>query len=677
MRFLLLVICLPLLSTLQAVGQACPRLGQSPQSAFPVCGSKNLAQASVPLCGGRVIPLGYCGTADPNTDYTDRNPFYYKFTCYQTGTLGFSILPNNLSDDYDWEIFDVTGRNVNDIYSDRSMQICGNWSARAGRTGASAAGRGLFHCAGNAYPNFSEMPVLQAGHEYLLLVSHFTNTQSGYTLSFGGGTAVITDPNTGDFQRSSYRCLHNRVGVKFSKKFQCQSLSANGSEFELVGGAANIIGATGVNCNSGFDMDSVVLQLDRPLNPGNYTIRLKNGADGNTLLDACDNPMAAGKNIILTIDVPQPVPFDSIKPVGCKPDRLMVVLNSAIRCNSVAPNGSDFVIANTGTGPAVSVTHANVFCTDQLTDSIELILNGPVYLDGSYRIDLVRGSDGNTLISECRVETPLGQSVPFLTSDTVDAEFAFRTSLDCASDTIFLEHDGAHNVSRWTWQFDNGTMQSTRAASIVYYKGNFGFKDVRLTVSNRQCLDQHYERINLPNEIVAAFMPSAMVLCPLDLVRFTNESTGNIVTQRWSMGYGPGSQVRTPAPFRYPLSNREETYTVRLIVVDNLQCEDTAVHVLKTVPSCYVAVPTAFTPNFDGINDYLYPLNGYKTADLLFRVFARNGQMVFETRNWQQKWDGRINGSPAPVGTYAWFLEFTDTELNKRVFQKGVTTLLR
>lgn len=677
MRFLLLIICLPVLSSLQAVGQACQRLGQTPQSAFPVCGSRDLVQASVPLCESGIIPLRFCGRAQPNTDFTDRNPFYYKFTCFKTGTLGFTIVPNNLGDDYDWHIFDVTGRNVSDIYTDGSMEVSGNWSGRPGLTGASAAGTGVFNCGGTGYPTFSSMPVLQEGHEYLLLVSHFTDTQSGYRLSFGGGTAIINDANTGKFTAAGYRCHHNRVAVKLSKKIICNSLAANGSDFEIVGAPANVISAQGVNCNSGFDMDSVVIFLDRPLNPGNYTIRLKRGTDGNTLLDACDNPMAVGESINMTIGVSQPIPFDSIKPVGCRPGRLVVVMPSAVRCNSVAANGSDFRIVNTGAGPAVSVVRANPYCDDELTDSIELVLNTPVILDGSYRIDLVRGNDGNTLISECLVETPLGHSVPFLTSDTVNAAFAYRTRLDCASDTIYLEHDGANNVSRWAWEFEDGTTHGGRTASKVYFKGNFGWKNVRLTVENRQCRDEHFQRINLPNELVAAFTAGATVLCPLDQLRITNESTGNIHTHRWSFGHGPGTLQRTPAPYRYPMSNRIEHYTVRLIVVDNLQCEDTAVHQLMTVPSCRVAVPTAFTPNNDGINDFLYPLNGYKTGDLVFRVFARNGQLVFETRNWQQKWDGRIHGSPAPVGTYAWVLEFTDTELNNRVFQKGVTTLLR
>lgn len=677
MRFLVLAICLPLLCSLRAAGQACPNLGQTPQSAFPICGTRNLVQNSVPLCSGRVLRLDFCSRVDPRTDYTDRNPYYYKFTCYQAGTLGFTITPKDLGDDYDWHVFDVTGRNVNDIFTDMSMQVCGNWSSNPGVTGASTAGQGLINCAGPTYPNFSSMPTLQVGHEYLLLVSHFTNTQSGYSLAFGGGTAVITDPKTGDFVSAAYKCLDNRVAVKLSKRLRCATLAANGSDFELLGTAARITGAQGVNCGSGFDMDSVILQLDRPLTPGNYTVRLKQGSDGNTLLDACDNPMTAGETINLDIPIFQPAPFDSIKPVECRPDRLMVRLKSPVRCNSVAANGSDFVIANLGTGPNVSVVSAKVFCDNQLTDSIEVLLSGTILRESDYRLNLVRGSDGNTLISECRVETPLGQFIPFSTSDTVNAAFAYRTSLDCDADTLYLRHDGAHQVSKWTWEFDDGTTQSTREATKNFVRGPSNFRDVRLTVANRQCQAVHSERITLPVEVVAAFTLGATVLCPLDMVRVTNESRGNIASYRWSMGVGPGSILRTPAAWRYPMSSREESYNVRLIVTDNLQCEDTAIHVLKTVPSCYVTVPTAFTPNNDGINDFLYPVNGYKTADLLFRVFARNGQLIFESRNWQHKWDGRINGSPASVGTYAWVLEFTNTELNTRIFQKGVTTLLR
>ena len=50
-------------------------------------------------------------------------------------------------------------------------------------------------------PLLQECPKLQQGHEYLLLVTHPTGTQSGYSLAFGGGTAVLNDPA---FARSAF-----------------------------------------------------------------------------------------------------------------------------------------------------------------------------------------------------------------------------------------------------------------------------------------------------------------------------------------------------------------------------------------------------------------------------------------------------------------------------------------
>ena len=125
----------------------------------------------------------------------DISPFWYRFTCYADGTLGFLITPNNLNDDYDWQVFDITGHDPNDVYKDASLFVACSWSGFRGITGATAAGTSLVNCAGNA-PLFSSMPTLIAGHNYLLVVSNFTNQQGGYQLSFtigtpGGGTAVI------------------------------------------------------------------------------------------------------------------------------------------------------------------------------------------------------------------------------------------------------------------------------------------------------------------------------------------------------------------------------------------------------------------------------------------------------------------------------------------------------
>lgn len=670
MRFFLILI-LPLLCAVNRISaQACTQLGQTPQSAFPICGTRALKQASVPLCDGRPIPLPSC---NDHADYEDVNPYWYKFTCYEGGTLGFTITPNDLQDDYDWQLFDVTGKAPVLVYSDASLQVAGNWSAIAGTTGASTEGTRLMACSGYSEPKWSSMPTLQKDHQYLLMISHFTQTQSGYVLSFGGGTANITDPLAGAFLRAEYHCMDNRVTVKLNKKFQCKTMAADGHEFQIVGSNVRVTSVVGVSCSNGFDMDSVVLYLQQPLPPGSYKVRVLTGRDGNTMLDACDNPILAGKEIDFIVPVPQSVPFDKISAIGCAPDKIMVYLSDPVLCTSVATNGSDFRLS--GTNPGISITKATTFCNSKLTDSIELTLNTPIYHQGSYDIDLVLGSDGNTLISECGLQTPLGDRVSFSTADTVNAAFSYRIRLDCVYDTIFLEHDGARGVTDWQWSFEDNTTATGRTYDKVYTI--FGQKTVQLQVTNGVCSATHTEPILLDNELKAGFAMSVPVLCPLDMATFTDQSIGNIISHQWDFGFGNGSRSVNPNPFRYPIGSREQVYEVQLIVEDNLHCFDTVMHTIKTVPTCRVAVPTAFTPNNDGTNDFLYPLNGYKTSDLTFRVYARNGQLVFETRNWLNKWDGTINGSPAPVGTYAWVLEYTDTEFGNRVFQKGVSTLLR
>ena len=131
------------------------------------------------------------------------------------------------------------------------------------------------------------MPVLKEGHNYLLLISHFTDSQSGYDLSFGGGTAVITDPTPPKMLTAAASCDGKKINVILNKKMKCNSLAADGRDFSFNSIAANIVSATAIGCSNGFDMDSVSLVLDRPLPPGNYKLTIKNGKDGNTLADNC------------------------------------------------------------------------------------------------------------------------------------------------------------------------------------------------------------------------------------------------------------------------------------------------------------------------------------------------------------------------------------------------------
>ena len=83
------------------------------------------------------------------------------------------------------------------------------------------------------------------------------------------------------------------------------------------------------------------------------------------------------------------------------------------------------------------------------------------------------------------------------------------------------------------------------------------------------------------------------------------------------------------------------------------------------------------TPNGDGFNDYLYPLNAYKADNLEYNVYNRFGQLVFHTTDWTHKWDGTISGKPQSTGTYVWTLRYTNHDTGKKVFLKGTSVLIR
>jgi len=116
-------------------------------------------------------------------------------------------------------------------------------------------------------------------------------------------------------------------------------------------------------------------------------------------------------------------------------------------------------------------------------------------------------------------------------------------------------------------------------------------------------------------------------------------------------------------------------YTV--LVSDEKNCMDSAsvtVKIFKTDPQIFV--PTAFTPNGDGVNDVFRPIGvGIKSIEY-FRVFNRWGQLVFSTTVNGQGWDGSISGKPQSTNTFVWIVRGIDY-LNKPFVRKGTVTLIR
>jgi gliding motility-associated-like protein len=657
----------------------CTVLGQTPATAFPVCGSNTFIQDSVPICFGGSVPVPGCGSG-----YGALNPYWYKFTCFKSGTLGMLISPANSTDDYDWEIFDVTGQSLNSVFTNINLVVVDNWSGVEGNTGTSALASDMSECgstSGPPYttpPPFSKMPNLIQGHNYLLMISHFSGLgQSGYQLSFTGGSASITDTTTPALVSARLTC-NSIIGVQLNKQMTCGSLTPSGSDFSLspMPPGVQIVSAVGNNCNSGFDLDSLTLMLNGPLPAGNYTLTAVKGSDGNTLLDVCGTAIPVGESVKFVASAPQPTLLGTLLPPGCAPNVLKIVFNgpTPIECASIAPDGSDFVV--TGSSPVQVTAAAGVCDVNGMTDTIVIQLSAPIENAGGYQLTLQTGSDGNTLLNACGLSTPPA-SIAFTTKDTVSASaFSEKVLYGCQQDTIVYTYPSKNGVNQWRWVFEGGNSSVAQDPPVQIYKV-LGNETVSLVVSNGVCSDSVQAVIPLDNGFQAKF-EGPMIMCPKDYAQFVNNSTGSwITTWSWYFGDGTTSDQQTPPDHLFPQTGEETKYTVILVAGDSLGCTDTARQVVDVLKTCFIAVPGAFTPNGDGVNDYLYPLNALKAVDLQFKVYNRWGQLVFETTDWLKRWDGTIGGQRAPAGAYVWTLSYTDGETGKRIVQKGTSLLIR
>src|SRR5688572_2926022 len=674
LRKYFVVLLVLVFQAISSFGQTCTNLGQTPSTAFPVCGTTVFHQASVPICATVNIFVPGCSNQAGGANYQNKNPYFYKFTCYASGTLGFLITPLAANEDYDWQLWDITGQNPDAIFTNNTLVVTGNWAGTYGPTGASATGVNSIQCGSDPaanFPKFAAMPNLIVGHEYILMISHFTDGQSGYDLSFGGGTAVITDPSTPHLGNAKPDCDGTKITLKLNKKVKCTSFTTSGSEFSLLPAATTIISALPDSCSFGFDFDEITFTLAAPLSNGNYSLVINNGSDNNTLRDNCDNVIPQGELVSFTYNKPQPIFADSVGKPGCAPDSIKIYFPKKISCGTIASNGTDFSVS----GPSpVNVIGSFGNCIDGKTDYIIVKFSSPISTKGTYTVLLKAGSDGNVVIDECGQETPL-QTLSFNTVDTVSADFQYNILYGCLKDTVFFSHDGAHDVNYWKWYINNFPAVLTPNTSIIASASSTN--NVKLFVSNGVCTDSTSVVIALNNEVKASFEMEDYT-CPEDRLTVTNSSTGLIDTWRWSYGSVGNSSLKDPPPFLFPTISRETIYTVKLEVTNlALGCTDVVTKKVTVFDHCNIDVPTAFTPNNDQLNDKFGPHNALKADDYEFKVYNRWGQLVFRSTNWKERWDGTIKGIPQQPGVFVWMLSYTNRDTKQEVFKKGTVTLIR
>lgn len=171
------------------------------------------------------------------------------------------------------------------------------------------------------------------------------------------------------------------------------------------------------------------------------------------------------------------------------------------------------------------------------------------------------------------------------------------------------------------------------------------------------------ERVNIqvqvfpPNQTRLVQYPERPSL-PVAEVSFGLEST--LPIQHWTWNFGDGEGATEAAPtheYRYP-----GKYEVSVSIVDENGCKETLRKTLNVIKKSGVEIPTAFSPNNDGFNDY-FQIKYHDLSNFQIEVFDLEGNRVFYTEDPNFKWNGADpKGKRLPEGEYSFVLRAQDGE---------------
>jgi gliding motility-associated-like protein len=118
---------------------------------------------------------------------------------------------------------------------------------------------------------------------------------------------------------------------------------------------------------------------------------------------------------------------------------------------------------------------------------------------------------------------------------------------------------------------------------------------------------------------------------------------------RWTFGTDDTLFLQDPV-YTYKVAG---TFNIQLYIESLAGCKDSTSLITSVIGEEVLPpkVPTAFTPNDDGTNDVYY-VRGGPFTEIDFRIYNQWGEVVFETQNPDEGWDGTYKGQKQPLGVY-------------------------
>ncbi|MEM8893220.1 MAG: gliding motility-associated C-terminal domain-containing protein, partial [Bacteroidota bacterium] len=226
---------------------------------------------------------------------------------------------------------------------------------------------------------------------------------------------------------------------------------------------------------------------------------------------------------------------------------------------------------------------------------------------------------------------------------------------------------GIGGTSPYTFSFDSSAFD-VRNDFFGLAKGDYALS----VMDDVGCVNDTTVEINHQYDLQPDFTYNFQELAIDYDISFEDQTVGPGLT-KWFWDFGD----ERASPEQNPTIQYESVaeYIVTLTVENEVECVASFSDTLNVEQGFVFSIPSGFSPNNDGLNDFFRPVFDNIT-DIRTNIVDRNGHIVFTSNSREEFWDGRFNGDRMPQGPYYYEISYT-SRAGKTRFRKGKVLLLR
>jgi gliding motility-associated-like protein len=249
----------------------------------------------------------------------------------------------------------------------------------------------------------------------------------------------------------------------------------------------------------------------------------------------------------------------------------------------------------------------------------------------------------------------------------------------CIGDTITVALTSiSSDVDTFFWNFNPATILWSNGVGGPYNisYNTQGVYTISLITSNTYCSDTTMDTIQIMGYPDATIAPIIYTtgnshVCEGDQVILQSEHK----QQEWLYMWTPSYILDNPNVASVKATIPDTLTCITLNIMNPFGCKSIDSICIKAEPCCVLEIPSAFSPNGDGNNDIFRLITTNSIKLHTFQVVNRWGQVVFETVNPSDGWDGTFGGVPQDLGTFFYFVNYECD--GKILTKKGDVTLIR